>query len=203
MINDGENICVSIRLRPMIEKELSARCWPRWEAVDNKILEIDGKRNFEFENVFGPNATTEEIYELLGETVVIKCMEGFNGCIFCYGQTGSGKTFTMYGNQQSPGIVPLSVESIFAFIQETPDREFLISCSYIEVYNESINDLLNPNGENLVIQEDKKNGLIINGLTEEICTSLNQVNSILYIGETNKQFAATALNMKSSRSHCM
>ena len=130
-------------------------------------------------------------------------MEGFNGCIFCYGQTGSGKTYTMYGNNKTPGLVPLSVESIFAYIQETPEREFLVTCSYLEVYNESINDLLNPDAENLIIQEDKKNGMVITGLTEEICTSLNQVNSFLYIGETNKQFAATNLNLKSSRSHCM
>ena len=62
---------------------------------------------------------------------------------------------------------------------------------------------MNPDAENLIIQEDKKNGMVITGLTEEICTSLNQVNSFLYIGETNKQFAATNLNLKSSRSHCM
>ena len=81
-------------------------------------------------------------------------MEGFNGCIFCYGQTGSGKTYTMYGRVDSPGIVSLSVESVFAYIQETPDREFLVRCSHLEVYNESINNLLNPDAENLVIQED-------------------------------------------------
>lgn len=203
MNNDGENISVAVRLRPMIEKELTARYWPRWGTLDSNVYEIDGSRKFVFDKVYSIQTTTEDIYEDIGEPVVIKCMEGFNGCIFCYGQTGSGKTFTMYGNQSSPGIVPLSVESIFAFILDTPDREFLVRCSYLEVYNENINDLLNPNGENLKILEDKKNGVIIDGLTEEICTSLNQVNSFLYIGETNKQFAATNLNMKSSRSHCM
>ena len=203
MSNDGENITVAIRLRPLIESEINARYWPRWEVSRRSVNEIEGKRTFEFDKVFAQRATTEEMYEELGEAAVIKCMEGFNGCMFCYGQTGSGKTYTMYGKQDSPGIVSLSVESVFAYIQETPDREFLVRCSYLEVYNESINDLLNPDAENLVIQEDKKNGMVIAGLTEEICTSMNQVNSILYIGETNKQFAATNLNQKSSRSHCM
>ena len=203
MINDGENILVAVRLRPLIEVEINSRYWPRWETRGNNVNEIEGKRTFTFDKVFSPENTTEHIHEELGETVVIKCMEGFNGCIFCYGQTGSGKTYTMYGNNKTPGLVPLSVESIFAYIQETPEREFLVTCSYLEVYNESINDLLNPDAENLIIQEDKKNGMVITGLTEEICTSLNQVNSFLYIGETNKQFAATNLNLKSSRSHCM
>ena len=203
MINDGENILVAVRLRPLIEVEINSRYWPRWETRGNNVNEIEGKSTFTFDKVFSPENTTEHIHEELGETVVIKCMEGFNGCIFCYGQTGSGKTYTMYGNNKTPGLVPLSVESIFAYIQETPEREFLVTCSYLEVYNESINDLLNPDAENLIIQEDKKNGMVITGLTEEICTSLNQVNSFLYIGETNKQFAATNLNLKSSRSHCM
>jgi centromeric protein E len=203
MTSDGEKIIVAVRLRPMIEPELEARYWPRWEVTESTVAEINGKRQFRFDKTYAPEHSTEELYEELGEQLVVSCMEGFNGCIFCYGQTGSGKTYTMYGTRSSPGIVPLSAESVFAYIQETPDHGFLVRCSYLEVYNESVNDLLNPEFQNLVIQEDKKNGMVITGLTEEVCTSLNQVNSLLYIGETNKQIAATALNMKSSRSHCV
>ena len=199
----SENITVAIRMRPMIESETQKGYWPRWEVNNSSVAEIKGKRQFIFDKVFSSDHTTEEIYENLGENIVLSCMEGFSGCMFCYGQTGSGKTFTMYGNQNTPGIVPLSVESIFAFIQETPEKIFLVRCSYLEVYNESINDLLNPDAQDLVIQEDKKNGMVIADLSEEICTSINQLNSLLYIGESNKQFAVTNLNKKSSRSHCM
>jgi hypothetical protein len=203
MTSESENITVAIRLRPMLQNELNSRYWPRWETVGNSVNELNGKRSFQFHKVFSPENSTEEIYEEIGEPVVVECMQGFNGCIFCYGQTGSGKTFTMYGNQSSPGIVSLSVQSIFIYVQETPEQEFLIRCSYLEVYNESVNDLLNKDGQNLTIQEDKRNGMIIANLTEEICTTLDQIYSLLYIGETNKQFAATNLNMKSSRSHCI
>lgn len=83
-------------------------------------------------------------------------MEGFNSCLFCYGQTGSGKTFTMHGSRRSsPGIVPLTVDTIFAFIQQSPTKEFLVRCSYVEIYNENVNDLLNPKGLNLQLREDK------------------------------------------------
>lgn len=203
MNSECENITVAVRLRPMLDLELNLRYWPRWEVEDNYVNEIEGKKSFQFQRVFGSDVNTEDIYEELGEPVVVQCMQGFNGCIFCYGQTGSGKTFTMYGNKNSPGIVPLAVQSIFIYVQDTPEEEFLIRCSYLEVYNESVNDLLNKNGQNLVIQEDKKNGLTILGLNEEICSSLDEIYSLLYIGESNKQFAATNLNMKSSRSHCI
>lgn len=84
-------------------------------------------------------------------------MEGYNGCIFCYGQTGSGKTFTMHGSRKdNPGIVPLAIDTIFTYIQQTSDKQFLLRCSYLEVYNECINDLLNPSSLNLQIQEDKQ-----------------------------------------------
>lgn len=203
MFSETENITVAVRLRPMLELELSHRYWPRWEVENNQINEINGKKSFQFQKVFDANFNTEEIYEDIGEQAVVQCIQGFNGCIMCYGQTGSGKTFTMYGNKDSPGIVPLSVQSIFVYVQDTPEEEFLIRCSYLEVYNESVNDLLNKSGQNLVIQEDKKNGMTILGLTEEFCTSLDEIYSLLYIGESNKQFAATNLNMKSSRSHCI
>ena len=203
MSSESENITVAVRLRPMLDRELNSNYWPRWETYENSVNEINGKRSFTFHKVYGQVSSTEDLYEEIGEQVVVECMQGYNGCLFCYGQTGSGKTFTMYGNQSSQGIVPLSVQSIFIYVQETPEQEFLISCSYLEVYNESVNDLLNKDGQNLIIQEDKRNGMVIAGLTEEVCTTIDQIYSLLYIGETNKQFAATNLNLKSSRSHCI
>ncbi|GMP46883.1 hypothetical protein CsSME_00014872 [Camellia sinensis var. sinensis] len=58
------------------------------------------------------------------------------------------------GEQKSPGIIPLAVKDVFGIIQETPGREFLLRVSYLEIYNEVINDLLDPTGQNLRIRED-------------------------------------------------
>ena len=96
-----------------------------------------------------------QIFNELGNSVVEKCLNGYNGCIFCYGQTGSGKTFTMHGAKKTPGIVPLATESLFTYIKKSVKKEFLIRCSYIEIYNESVNDLLNSNLLNLQLAEDK------------------------------------------------
>uniref|UniRef100_A0A1S4CVL8 Kinesin-related protein 11-like n=1 Tax=Nicotiana tabacum TaxID=4097 RepID=A0A1S4CVL8_TOBAC len=83
--------------------------------------------------------------------VVFKC---FAGTVFAYGVTSSGKTHTMHGEQKSPGIIPLAVKDVFGIIQETPGREFLLRVSYLEIYNEVINDLLDPTGQNLRVRED-------------------------------------------------
>ncbi len=62
-------------------------------------------------------------------------MNGYHGCIFAYGQTSSGKTYTIHGTQSDPGMIPLSVESVFQFIETCPDREFVLRVSYLEVCN--------------------------------------------------------------------
>lgn len=79
------------------------------------------------------------------------------GTIFAYGQTSSGKTFTMKGEgKRSPGLIPLAIRDIFNFINQTTNREFLLRVSYMEIYNEIINDLLSPGSSHLKIKEDKK-----------------------------------------------
>jgi centromeric protein E len=58
---------------------------------------------------------------------------GFNSTIFAYGQTSSGKTHTMRGTCQEPGLIPLGIKELFQLIEGTPDREFLLRVSYMEV----------------------------------------------------------------------
>ncbi|CAG9331943.1 unnamed protein product [Blepharisma stoltei] len=198
-----EHFTVAVRVRPFITREIESAAKVGWELPGpTSIKETNGERMFIYDNVFDQSTSTQILYEEICEKLVWKSLEGYNGCIFCYGQTGSGKTFTMQGSRKdSPGIVPLSIDSIFTYIQQTPDKSFLLRCSYLEVYNECVNDLLNPSLLNLQIQEDKQSGVKVVGATETVCTSISQVNSLLYLGETHKQIASTNFNMRSSRSH--
>lgn len=152
-----ENITVAVRIRPLNERELKSTAEIAWEKKNNNIVkENKGTREFPFDRVYDPSTHTSQLFNDLASQVINKCMEGYNGCIFCYGQTGSGKTFTMHGAKKSPGIVPQAIEAIFAHIQQAVQKEFLIRCSYIEIYNESINDLLNTNSLNLQLAEDRR-----------------------------------------------
>lgn len=153
-----ENITVAVRIRPLNQRELTSGGDSIWLTDSiNTIREKSGPRSFIYDQVYDEHTQTTEIFQNQGSIVIEKCLSGYNGCIFCYGQTGSGKTHTMHGvRKTNPGITPLSIDLIFSMIQSSVGKGFLIRCSYIELYNESINDLLNPNLLNLQLAEDKK-----------------------------------------------
>jgi centromeric protein E len=131
-------------------------------------------------------------------------MEGYNAVIFAYGQTASGKTFTLTGDDAEPGIIPRAMKDVFAFIRRTPAREYLLRCSYLEIYNESIHDLLAPPSSaaaNPVQIQGIGGELILSPLREEVVTSLKGVKEVLKRGEGNRRTACTDWNERSSRSH--
>lgn len=66
------------------------------------------------------------MYDKVARPIVEATLDGINGTIFAYGQTSSGKTYTMMGNKDSPGIIPLAVNNIFKLIESKSDRDFLI-----------------------------------------------------------------------------
>ena len=197
-----ETITVAVRIRPLLQTELDQGLIPTLMVVNRQELRDQQGRNYVYDRVFDPDVTTSEVFETIGEEVVLSTLDGYSGCVFCYGHTGSGKTFTMHGNRvKNPGLVPLAVETIFSYIEEAKEKEFLIRCSYLEIYNESINDLLNSAATNLSLREDPLHSISIENLTETVCTSVEQIYSLLNLGDSNKQFAATQMNARSSRSH--
>ena len=131
-------------------------------------------------------------------------MEGYNALIFAYGQTASGKTHTLSGSPSTPGIIPLAIHDLFTQIRESPDREFLLRASYLELYNESLLDLLSAEGKELSISEGRKKGeVVINGLTECAVRTEEEVRRLLGVGEENRKVGKTDWNARSSRSHCV
>lgn len=154
MANLAENINVAVRLRPILVHETPSNL--SWAPASNSTLSsIQENKTFDFDKVYDTNSTTQRIFDELCEFRIWKAMEGYNFSAICYGQTGSGKTLTMCGKKKCPGIIPLSIQTIFSYIEDTPGKEFLIRCSYCEIYNECINDLLNPMNKNLPLMDDK------------------------------------------------
>ncbi|KAJ8073923.1 Kinesin-like protein kip2 [Marasmius tenuissimus] len=147
------------------------------------------------------------IYTTVARSHVHAAMEGFNSVIFAYGQTASGKTFTLSGDENEPGIIPRAMRDVFGFIKRTPGREYLLRCSYLEIYNETIHDLLAPpgsgSGNQVQIQGAGTPGsdIILTPLREEVVTSLKGVNEVLRRGERHRRTACTDWNERSSRSH--
>ncbi|KAK4481559.1 hypothetical protein RD792_012461 [Penstemon davidsonii] len=200
-----EKICVAVRVRPSANEE--SVIGSHWNVESNRISlhKSDGTPisgiSFAFDHLFDQECSNAKVYELLTKDIIHAAVEGFNGTAFAYGQTSSGKTFTMNGSENDPGIINRAVRDIFAKIQLTSDREFLIRVSYMEIYNEDINDLFAVEGQKLHIHESLERGVYVAGLREEIVNSADQVLNLIQLGEVNRHFGETNMNARSSRSH--
>lgn len=197
-----ENVTVTVRFRPLSPREIRQGEEIAWYADGETVLRNEHNPSiaYAYDRVFGPTTTTRHVYDVAAQHVVSGAMEGINGTIFAYGVTSSGKTHTMHGDQRSPGIIPLAVKDAFSIIQETPNREFLLRVSYLEIYNEVINDLLNPAGQNLRIREDAQ-GVFVEGIKEEVVLSPAHALSLIAAGEEHRHVGSTNFNLLSSRSH--
>uniref|UniRef100_A0A2P2LDK2 Kinesin-like protein n=1 Tax=Rhizophora mucronata TaxID=61149 RepID=A0A2P2LDK2_RHIMU len=197
-----ENVTVTVRFRPLSPREIRQGEEIAWYADGETIVRNEHNPSiaYAYDRVFGPTTTTRHVYDIAAQHAVSGAMEGINGTIFAYGVTSSGKTHTMHGDQRSPGIIPLAVKDAFSIIQETPNREFLLRVSYLEIYNEVVNDLLNPAGQNLRIREDSQ-GTFVEGIKEEVVLSPAHALSLIAAGEEHRHVGSTNFNLLSSRSH--
>ncbi|PQQ01458.1 kinesin-like protein KIN-7K chloroplastic [Prunus yedoensis var. nudiflora] len=197
-----ENVTVTVRFRPLSPREIRQGEEIAWYADGDTIVRNEHNPSiaYAYDRVFGPTTTTRHVYDVAAQHVISGAMEGVNGTIFAYGVTSSGKTHTMHGDQRSPGILPLAVKDAFSIIQETPNREFLLRVSYLEIYNEVVNDLLNPAGQNLRIREDAQ-GTFVEGTKEEVVLSPAHALSLIAAGEEHRHVGSTNFNLLSSRSH--
>ncbi|RDX87764.1 Kinesin-like protein KIN-7N, partial [Mucuna pruriens] len=225
-----EKICVAVRLRPAVSED-SSSVGTFWKVEDNRISlhKIHGtplssssyafgissssssislapfsSSNYSLvfpHHIFDESSTNASVYELLAKDIIHAALDGFNGTAFAYGQTSSGKTFTMNGSETDAGVIPRAVRDIFATIETISDREFLIRVSYMEIYNEEINDLLVVENQRLQIHESLEHGVFVAGLREEIVNNAEQVLNLIKAGEVNRHFGETNMNVRSSRSH--
>ncbi|KAI8554198.1 hypothetical protein RHMOL_Rhmol05G0080200 [Rhododendron molle] len=198
----GDSISVTIRFRPLSEREYQRGDEIAWYADGDKIVrnEFNLATAYAFDKVFGQSTMSHEVYDIAARPVVKAAMEGVNGTVFAYGVTSSGKTHTMHGDQNSPGIIPLAIKDVFSIIQDTPGREFLLRVSYLEIYNEVINDLLDPTGQNLRVREDAQ-GTYVEGIKEEVVLSPGHALSFIAAGEEHRHVGSNNYNLFSSRSH--
>ncbi|XP_039882963.1 centromere-associated protein E isoform X6 [Simochromis diagramma] len=202
---------VCVRVRPLIAREESAseNAEPVqifWKADEKSIHQIDdgnSTKSFSFDRVFAADETTSQLYNGIAKPLVVSTVEGYNGTIFAYGQTSSGKTFTMMGTSRTPGVIPQAVEDVFQSIKNFPKKEFLLRVSYMEIYNETVTDLLVDSWKRkpLEVREQINKNIYVADLTEELVTSPAQVLAWIRKGEKNRHYGKTKMNQRSSRSH--
>ncbi|XP_038582389.1 centromere-associated protein E isoform X4 [Micropterus salmoides] len=203
---------VCVRVRPLIAREESTASENAepvqlfWKTDKKSIHQIDdgnSTKSFSFDRVFTAAETTNHLYQEIAKPLVVSTVEGYNGTIFAYGQTSSGKTFTMMGSDRIPGVIPLAVEDVFQTIKTCPKKEFLLRVSYMEIYNETVTDLLVDSWKRkpLEVREAINKNIYVADLTEELVTSPAQALAWIRKGEKNRHYGKTKMNQRSSRSH--
>ncbi|XP_078254470.1 kinesin-like protein KIF9 [Rhinoraja longicauda] len=153
----------------------------------------------------------EVVYTAVAKTAVASTINGFSSTIMCYGQTGAGKTYTMTGATEKyeyRGIIPRAIQQIFKEVADQADLALTIYVSYLEIYNETLYDLLSTmcdgstSDAQMTIAEDS-NGVRIKGLSIHMVSTEEDALNYLFEGETNRIIASHTMNKNSSRSHCI
>ena len=208
MSNAG-NVNVICRFRPMNELEKTNGNEEVCVFTSPTSLQFHSTREnnnyrFEFDRIFPPSSTQEDIYNFGVKGIIDSVLDGYNGTVLAYGQTSSGKTYTMQGemnNNAAQGIIPRMIEHVFDFIHSQEGSEFMIKVSMIEIYLEKIRDLLDLSRVNLQVRENFSKGIYVDGCSERYVGCPEDVYAALKIGSNNRAQAATLMNEHSSRSH--
>ena len=214
------NIRVFCRVRPSLESDpvdSSAKIAYPDDDTDSREVEVVGaeeksslgtittkKHPFAFDRVFGPKSRNQDVFDEISQ-LVQSALDGYNVCIFCYGQTGSGKTYTM---SASDGMIPLAVNQIYETAKSLEEKgwQYKMEGSFIEVYNEELNDLLGKANDidkkKHEIKHDMAKGkTVITNITTVELDAPSKVDEILQRASNNRSVASTKANERSSRSH--
>jgi kinesin family protein C1 len=213
------NIRVFCRVRPLLDEPLDEAAKLRYpdEAEESKEVVVFGaeqksslgtvsrpQHGFEFDRVFGPASNNGEIFDEISQ-LIQSALDGYNVCIFCYGQTGSGKTHTM---SSTDGMIPRAVRQIYGWAKDLEEKgwKYKMEGSFVEVYNENLNDLLGKAEEfdkkkHEIRHDTEKMKTTITGVQVVPLDSPEAVEGILNQADRNRSVAATKANQRSSRSH--
>ncbi|KAH9317288.1 hypothetical protein KI387_019057, partial [Taxus chinensis] len=221
------NIRVFCRVRPLLPddqctSESSVVVYPTSTELLGRGIDLIQnpvqKHSFTFDKVFGHESKQEEVFVEISQ-LVQSALDGYKVCIFAYGQTGSGKTYTMLGKPDAPeqkGIIPRSLEQIFKTSQALSSQgwSFRMQASMLEIYNETIRDLLvtNKNGsldgtrsenKQYAIKHDQNGNSFVSDLTITDVNNWIEVSSLLHKAAQSRTVGKTLMNEQSSRSHCV
>ncbi|KAJ7297443.1 hypothetical protein O6H91_Y056900 [Diphasiastrum complanatum] len=198
-----EKLYVTVRVRPLSSKEVAQGETVDWDCTNEHTISFKHSQperspypsSYTFDRVFGPDCPTKQVYNEGAKQVALSALTGINSTIFAYGQTSSGKTYTMRG------IVESAVIDVYNHIQKTQEREFVLKISGLEIYNEVVKDLLNPDSGPLRLLDDPDRGTVVEKLKEEIVRDYDHLQQMIRICEVQRQVGETMLNDTSSRSH--
>nr|XP_019923519.2 kinesin-like protein KIF12 isoform X8 [Crassostrea gigas] len=218
-----DHINVVLRVRPLNSQEQNRNdtfCAQFHGGGRLEIQNFNQPKQFGYNVVFEPEASQEDVFDNSGmKKLIDMALNGYACTALAFGQTGSGKTHTMTGPPQQlyeeefeggkhpdPDMVGLMQRSFTYLLQqaESVAGNKVIRASYLEIYNEQVIDLLNPNQKRyLQVRWSKNKGFYVENLFVAECESVDDLMAVLEEGMRNRQTGSHGLNEFSSRSHSM
>eukprot|EP00792_Barthelona_sp_PAP020_P004310 TRINITY_DN2039_c0_g1_i1.p1 TRINITY_DN2039_c0_g1~~TRINITY_DN2039_c0_g1_i1.p1 ORF type:complete len:1166 (+),score=370.32 TRINITY_DN2039_c0_g1_i1:49-3546(+) len=210
-------IRVGIRVRPQLELEIESKQFENAITINDTQITVQRpaltsapKKTFDFEYIFNDETTQLEIYNEIAKPVLADVYEGYNGTILAYGPSGTGKTFTLSnystaGNyiKDHEGLIPRCISDIFDYGISLENTSLKVEMTYVQIYMEMLQDLLDPNNDDLRVREDASNGVFLAGAAKVEIATLKDAMDLLIMGNKNRSTAFTNLNAHSSRSHAV
>ncbi|KAF4750601.1 hypothetical protein FOZ63_010677 [Perkinsus olseni] len=207
------NIRVVVRIRPPTAAEVAKPVAVHCTTDDTVVCDVgDGRRRaVRLDGAFGPTSSQSDVYEGHIRELVHAALDGYNYSIFAYGPTGSGKTFTVFGSPESAvhtGLHERILRDLFSARERLEQQDMLLSMSMVEVYNESIHDLLAPGKPAVKVfsghhHREGKSDVFLEGLSELPLATFEESLKILDAALATRRTSTTNLNLHSSRSHCI
>lgn len=199
------SVLVRIRRHP---KAATETCCTEVRDQSEVVL---NDRTFKFDRAFDESMTQAHVFDEVGRPTLDAVLQGYNGTILAYGQTGSGKTYTMAGGEgAAEGLMPRMLAEVFGELarrQREADGSFYrCTCSYLQIHNEQITDLLSPSSStssSLRIRETADRSTYVEGLRELRLRSATDALNALSAGGKRRSVASTTMNEVSSRSHAV
>lgn len=180
-----ERVNVAVRLRPLNELERSTADSLVVQLQDDRSVALQDTNGIicssSYDAVFGSSATDADVFDTVVQGMLAQALQGKNATVFAYGQTGSGKTHTI------EGLMKYSADYIFSAIAETPDQEFLLKLSAVEVYNEAVHDLLQRDSGRMELTETKSGKIVVKNSREEPLASAGQLQRLLKTVRENRK----------------
>ncbi|XP_039257919.2 kinesin-like protein KIF12 [Styela clava] len=220
---DGSPVHVVARVRPLNPQETARKDQESIEFPGNGGMFVASqagqKKSFAFNAVFETLSTQKEVFENCDiQRLLDMAIRGYACTAFAFGQTGSGKSYTMTGpvtpeetskqhdadSLRHPDNYGLMQYSFAYLIQEAFQKNdaFTMRASYMEIYNEQVQDLLNPYGYDIVqMRWSKSSGFYVENLVVREIETLDELMTVLEDGMKNRSVAAHNMNEHSSRSH--
>ncbi|XP_066545982.1 kinesin-like protein KIF19 [Amia ocellicauda] len=214
-----QQLMVAIRIRPISDAEVEEGATVVAHKVDDQMVVLmdpcedpvdilranrSREKTFMFDFAFNYTASQEDVYVGTTRSLIEGVISGYNATVFAYGPTGAGKTFTMLGTDAQPGIYIRTLNDLFRAIAEgSEEMDYSVYLSYLEIYNEMIRDLLNPDSGFLELREDAKGEIQITGITEFSTNNAQEIMQLLTRGNRQRTQEPTAANRTSSRSHAV